>query len=470
MHYAVRGEVVIRADELQKELDAGAEKPFSSMVFTNIGNPHAVGQPPLTFFRQVLALCDLGNAQGIDNPNITRLFPQDAIDRARQILDALEAEGVPSLGAYTDPQGALCIRQDVARFLEAKDGFPADPDHIFMVNGASAGIEYVLTALIESKNDAVMIPIPQYPIYSALITLLGGHQVGYPLEEADGWSVSVSELEKQLAATRAEGKEVKAFVLINPGNPTGQVMSEEVIADIAAFCAKERICLLADEVYQANVYSEHKQFVGAKKAALQRGVTAAEGLELFSFHSTSKGLIGECGRRGGYVECYGVRDATLEQVRRLAALKLCPGVAGQIMVSLMLHPPVPGDASYESYRKEEQDIYDGLKKGAALLVQGLNDIEGITCNASEGAMYAFPRVEMPPGAIAKAKEMGMSVDTLYAVSLLEATGVCVVPASGFGQAEGRAGFRTTFLPPEPVLRDTVKRIGEHHRSFVAKYS
>eukprot|EP00971_Amphidinium_carterae_P125120 2479082-Amphidinium_carterae.1 len=235
-----------------------------------------------------------------------------------------------------------------------------------MVNGASAGIEYVLTSLIESSDDAVMIPIPQYPIYSALITLLGGHQVGYVLEEADGWSASISSLEKLLAATRASGKRVKALVLINPGNPTGQVMTEEVVADIAAFCAREGISLLADEVYQANIYTEKKEFVSAKKAALQRGVKE---LELFSFHSTSKGLIGECGRRGGFIECHGVSSAVLEQIQKLAALKLCPGVAGQIMTALMLHPPKPGDLSYEAHQKEEQDVYRGLKKGASLLVE-----------------------------------------------------------------------------------------------------
>ena len=139
------------------------------------------------------------------------------------------------------------------------------------------------------------------------------------------------------------------------------------------------------------------------------------------------------------------------------------------MTSLMVKPPVPGDASYESFCEEEQAIFDSLKRRSAALVDGLNAIDGVQCERSEGAMYAFPRVTVPEAAIGHAAKVGITADTMYALSLLEETGICVVPASGFGQAPGRVGFRTTFLPPEDQLELAIKQFSGHHQNFVGKW-
>ena len=138
------------------------------------------------------------------------------------------------------------------------------------------------------------------------------------------------------------------------------------------------------------------------------------------------------------------------------------------MTSLMLKPPLPGDESYEQFIEETNGIYNGLKERSQKLVEGLNQIPGITCVPAEGAMYAFPSVQVPTKAIEAAKELGTTPDNLYALSLLEETGICVVPASGFGQSKGRVGFRTTFLHP-----DTLKAIdlfAKHHEKFTKDYS
>jgi alanine transaminase len=225
--------------------------------------------------------------------------------------------------------------------------------------------------------------------------------------------------------------------------------------------------LLADEVYQRNVYDESKTFVSAKKAALDGNVDA---LELVSFHSTSKGFIGECGRRGGYMELHNIDPDVHAQLYKLASAGLCSGVAGQVMTSLMVRPPVEGDASYDAHAAEEAAILEKLKLNARTMVDGLNAIEGVACNDAEGAMYAFPRIEMPEKAVAAAAAASTSVDNLYALSLLEQTGICVVPASGFGQADGRAGFRTTFLPPADQVERAVALFAEHHADFCAKYA
>jgi len=305
----------------------------------------------------------------------------------------------------------------------------------------------------------------QYPIYSALIAKLGGRQVGYELNESLNWAVSRDELESKLDKAKKEGLEVRAMAMINPGNPSGNVMTHCDIQVITEFCSDHGIVLLADEVYQANVYAEGAEFVSAKKVALDCG---QKDLQLVSFHSTSKGLIGECGRRGGYMECHHIDPYVQSQLYKLASAELCSGVVGQIMTSLMVRPPKPGDESYELFQAEQQAIYNGLKERSQKLVEGLNKIPGISCVPAEGAMYAFPRIEIPEKAIEKAKEMGTTPDNLYCLSLLNETGICVVPASGFGQKKGRVGFRTTFLHPDTVK--AVDLFAKHHEKFMKEYS
>ena len=117
-----------------------------------------------------------------------------------------------------------------------------------------------------------MIPIPQYPLYSATLDLLGGHKVGYYLDEESLWGMKVEELERSLADAKSKGINVVALVLINPGNPTGQVLSSQEVKDIVMFCAKHNLVLLADEVYQENVYREGDEFFSCRRAADELGL------------------------------------------------------------------------------------------------------------------------------------------------------------------------------------------------------
>jgi alanine transaminase len=177
-------------------------------------HPRKVGQAPITYYRQVLALCDLPAAQGVDHPKVSELFPADVVQRAREYRELIGPSGT---GAYTHSQGILGFRQHVADYIARRDGYRAFPGNIFLTNGASAAIAMVLQGLLANNNDAVMIPIPQYPIYSALIAKLGGRQVGYELDEELNWAVSREELDRRLAKARKEGLEVRALAMINPG-------------------------------------------------------------------------------------------------------------------------------------------------------------------------------------------------------------------------------------------------------------
>lgn len=468
MEYAVRGQVVIAADKINEDLAAGiTNENFDHIVYTNIGNPQSVGQAPLSWPRQVSALVDLPEALGVDHPLASKIFPADAIRRAKEIKIGLGGHGT---GAYSHSKGVKCFRQDVAQFLEQRDGIPAEPEDLFLTNGASAGIVMVLNALIANKNCGVMIPIPQYPIYSATIDQFEGKKVGYYLNEENDWELNMIELERSLKEALDEGIEVTSFVLINPGNPTGAVLSRENLHDIVKFCSKHNLVLLADEVYQENVYDDDAEFVSCKRAAHETGLLEEDALELISFHSTSKGVFGECGRRGGYMELVGIDGDVKDQLYKLASTGLCSTVTGQVMTSLMVRGPAPGDESYESHEAEKKAVFDSLKRRSKTVSEGLDAIEGFSCQPAKGSMYCFPSVTMPPGAIKAAEAQGVSPDSLYCVSLLERTGICTVPASGFVQRPGRFGFRTTFLPSESEMERVVTSIREHYQEFCSQYA
>lgn len=151
MEYAVRGSVVIAADKIYEDLQSGSSKyPFDHIVYTNIGNPHSVGQKPLTWPRQVLALVDLPDGFGINHPDADKIFPADAIRRAREIKEGLGGHGS---GAYSHSKGVKLFREDVANFIEKRDGgVPVNVENIFLCNGASDAIKNVLTALIADST------------------------------------------------------------------------------------------------------------------------------------------------------------------------------------------------------------------------------------------------------------------------------------------------------------------------------
>jgi alanine transaminase len=138
-------------------------------------------------------------------------------------------------------------------------------------------------------------------------------------------------------------------------------------------------------------------------------------------------------------------------------------------MGLMVDPPKHGDASHASYVSERDAILASLKRRAVKLVAALNSLEGVSCEAPEGALYVFPRVRLPEAAVAAAKAAGKAPDTFYCLSLLDATGVVVVPGSGFGQADGTWHFRSTMLPPEAEMDSVIERMRAFHARFMDKY-
>lgn len=457
VEYAVRGPIVQIASDLEKDLQSGAKKPFKDVVKANIGDCHAVGQNPITFIRQVVAACTCPEL--ID----AKVFPADVNARANKILDGIKH----SIGCYSDSQGIVSVRQSVAKYIQNRDGYPSSADDIFLSNGASSAIKLILECFIsETEKSGIMIPIPQYPLYSATISEYGLHQIGYYLNEEENWKLDISELKRSLEESRKHCTP-RALCVINPGNPTGQVLSYENIKEVIEFCMEERLFLLADEVYQDNIYGKD-QFHSFKKVLRDLGPKGNE-FELASFHSVSKGFMGECGLRGGYVEVVGLDKDVMKQVQKLQSAQLGSNVVGQLVLDCITDQPKSGDDSYDLFNKEKSAVLDSLKVRAKMVHKILNTIEGVTCNEVMGAMYAFPKIDLPQKAIAKAKAIGEQPDFFYCKNLLEETGLCVVPGSGFVQKEGTYHFRMTILPPMDQIESFLERFKSFHNRFMQTY-
>jgi alanine transaminase len=466
MEYAVRGEVPIRANEIQRKLksDPGSW-PFQEITKANIGNPHEMGQRPITFVRQVLACCV--DPALLEEP----FYPDDVKERARSYLQDIDGG---SIGAYSHSLGLPKIRRDIAEFISARDGCPSSPDNVILVNGASDGIIGIMNLVVDpaaqgADRAGIMIPIPQYPLYTATISRLGAHQIPYHLDRDNHWCLDINQMRKSLKSAR-ETCTPKLLAVLNPGNPTGQCLPEANMREIIQFCKEESLLLLADEVYQENVYDKNCQFHSFKKVLRSMGKDYQD-VELVSCHSISKGYLGECGMRGGYLEIVGVDSTVKEVLEKYFSAKLCSATPGQILTGLMVKPPKEGDPSYKQFMSEKRAILDALHYKAHKVTEKMAEIPGYQCNPVQGAMYAYPMVTVPEGAKRAAKDSGMKVDVFYCMKLLEETGITFVPGSGFGtDINGTFHFRMTILPARDKLNSMIEKLKDFHLRFCEKYS
>lgn len=186
--YAVRGPIVQRAQEMEAQGQT-----------CNIGNPQALKQQPLTYLRQALSLLENPALPGRSR-GCARHIPRHR-SRVRMVLQKHPF----GTGAYTQSPGIPFVRQAVADFIQKRDGVKADKDRIILTDGASKGVQAVLTALLKTPQDGVMVPIPQYPLYSASLALYGGRQIGYYLDEENKWQLNEQILEASITKAKGAG-------------------------------------------------------------------------------------------------------------------------------------------------------------------------------------------------------------------------------------------------------------------------
>ena len=347
-----------------------------------------------------------------------------------------------------------------------RDGYPSHPSDIFLTTGASSGVSLLISMLVSHPKAGILIPIPQYPLYTACLAQHNGTPTPYYLQESPkGWETTTIEVERAVKAALQEGVDPKALAVINPGNPVGSVLTEKTMKELVAVCEKYSLTLLADEVYQNNLHdADNYPFTSFKKVV--RDVRSS--IPLFSFHSISKGVFGECGRRGGYFECANVGSDIVALLYKMVNLMSIPPLGGQIGVDCLVRPPQEGDESYPLWKEETSAIHKALEERTHVMAQRLNDLHGISCAPSPGALYLFPKLHLPRKAVKAAKDAGRTPDAFYAHALLDETGICVVPGDGFGQKDGEAHFRLTCLCAG--VEEYVGALEKFHRDFTVKHS
>ena len=460
MEYAVRGPIPQQAAKLKQ---AG-----KNIIFCNIGNPQALGQPPLSYHRQVISLIE-EPAKIERERELKAIFEESPASKLRyenfiaeEILTLSEkilAQTGKGVGAYTESKGYFFVRKAIADFIDRRDGFAshsnlrANPEQIFLTDGASDGAKRVLDLVIAKKTDGVMIPIPQYPLYSASIKMFGGAQVNYYPDEENDWALNRTILEDAYTQATAEGVNVKAIVVINPGNPTGAILDEASVHEVIDFASAHGIAIIADEVYQENLYGE--EFISFAKA-----LGEIKNVPLFSLHSISKGFYGECGHRGGYLEVRnppqisGAEMSFVDLLLKQASVSLCANSVGQIMTYLMVSPPEKNGNVQQKFLIEKEKILKNLYEKAIMVRAAFDKMDGLEIFGKTGAMYLFPRLnKLPEG----------TDDFDYCMALLEETGLCVVNGSGFGL---KNHLRIAFLPSKEQLEDVLPRWVAFHNAYV----
>jgi len=449
MEYAVRGEIPIRAAELRRK--------GKKTIPCNIGNPQALGQKSITFYRQVLSLLEFPERIRTERNRSEQSISDYVLDYAESFLENMET----GMGAYTDSKGPLFIRESIAKYIDNRDAnspngiIPANPEHIFLTDGASEGAKNILELLITDPKDGIMIPIPQYPLYSATIRRCGGTQVNYYPDEERDWALDKNELERAYNDAVKQGVQIKAIVVINPANPTGAILDRESVNHVIQFAGEKEIAIISDEVYQENLY-------GAEFISFASAVKGTD-VPLFSLHSASKGFYGECGHRGGYMEARNLPKVLgndlpfIDILFKQASVNLCSNTVGQSMMFMISNPPEPGSDPYQQHITEKQSVLDDLFEKAMMVKDAFKEMDGVECFGKIGAMYLFPRLnKLPEG----------TGDFEYCMNLLETTGLTTVNGSGFGQKPGTNHLRFAFLPQKEMLIKVLPEWIDFHNNYI----
>jgi len=383
VRYEIRGELARRARELEAQ--------GRTLVKLNIGNPGAFGF------------------------------------RAPEHLQRAIADCIASTDPYTHQQGLPAAREAIAEFHRARGTPNASPERVFVGNGVSELIDLSLRALL-NPGDEVLLPSPDYPLWSAATILNDGRPVYYRCQPDNGFLPDPDEI-ASLVSPRT-----RAIVLINPNNPTGASYPRELLERIVAIAAKHHLLLMTDEIYDEILYDD---------ATFQPLAPIAGDLPCLSFGGLSK-VHRACGWRVGWAVLSGDPLASGDfhhAMDLLGALRLCANVPGQFAIEQALH----GEDTIRALTAPGGRLHDTRRA----LIECCEASEHLSLVAPQGALYGFPAV------VGDAAE-GFD-DHAFALEMLETEDVLVVPGSSFN-VPYRNHFRVTLLPEASVLRDVFARI------------
>lgn len=346
------------------------------------------------------------------------------------LIEAVDRAMRDCRNGYTPSPGIPAAREAVADDFGAR-GLAIDADRVLITSGTSEGIELTLTALL-NPGDEVLVPVPTYPLYTAVIAKLGAVARYYHTDPDRHWLPDLEHIASLVTAR------TRALVVIDPNNPTGAVYGDDTRRALLELSERHGLLLLADEVYGDLAYD-------GPLAPLGRLDPDAA---VVSYSSLSKAYLAPGWRAGWMAFGRSTRlDDLLGGVRKLADGRLCSPGPMQYAVTAALR----GDRSFQ------QGLRADLRERAELTTRRLNAIDGMSCVAPRGAFYAMPRVTLPPG----------RTDADYVLGLLRATGVLCVFGSGFGSAPEEGSFRVVFLASPAELDGIYDEMEAFTREFLA---
>ena len=342
----------------------------------------------------------------------------------RNALSGREAAAVP----YCDFQGMPAARDAIAAYSRSKGIEGVQPDDIFIGNGVSEVVNFALLPLL-NPGDEVLIPTPNYSLWSNTILLCGAKPVYYRCDEASDWNPDVADLRSKVTS------KTRAMVIINPNNPTGALYSTDILNDMLQVAREHDLIVFSDEIYDRLVLDD-LEHVSTASLAPDLTVVTMNGL------SKSHSL---CGYRCGWMVISGPRantEAYRSGIVQLTSMRLCSNALAQLVIPAALedmetpHSMVRPGGRYFEQRKAT--------------LEALDTIDGLTYVKNKAAFYLFPRLDV--------KKFNITNDKVFARDLLLATNILIVPGSGFDWAEPDH-FRIVMLPEAPQLKDAMLRMG-----------
>jgi len=344
------------------------------------------------------------------------------------LLDAVNRAMRDGHNTYGPSAGIAPAREAVAREY-TRHGFPVSPDRVFVTAGTSEGIELVLNAVVEDDGE-VLVPMPTYPLYTAVLAKLGAKTLYYRLDPSNGWMPDLDHLRTLVTP------KTRALVVIDPNNPTGAVYPRETRRALIDFAEQHGLLILADEVYGDLGFEGPIEPIGLLDP------DAA----IVSFSSLSKAYLAPGWRTGWMAIGRSPRLQDLAAaVRKLADGRLCSTVPMQYAVA----------AALDGDRSHQVEFRRALKARATLTVESLRKMPGVSCTMPTAAFYAMPQIALPKG----------KTDEDFVLSLLRSTGVLCVYGSGFGLPKEDGFLRIVFLAP----LDELRAIYELMAAFTAQY-
>ena len=334
---------------------------------------------------------------------------------------------LPNSAGYSDSKGIFAARKAVMHYTQQQGVKGVTVDDIYLGNGASELIAMATNALLDN-GDELLLPAPDYPLWTAATSLSGGTPVHYRCEEANGWMPDLEDIRRKITPA------TKGIVVINPNNPTGALYSDELLRAIVAVAREHNLVILADEVYDKVLYE------GARHTAI---ASLSEDVLTLSFNSLSKSYR-SCGYRAGWMVVSGEKKAAsdyIEGLTMLSNMRLCANVPGQWAIQTALG----------GYQSINELVGEGgrLRRQRDLAYELITAIPGVSCVKPSAALYMFPRLDP--------KVYPIADDRQFFLDLLQETRVMLVQGTGFNWPTPDH-FRIVFLPHEDDLREAVGRI------------